>query len=193
MNKTVAGARCCCSAWAFRCRAAAAGRASAASDDQKAREIFAKVISIPTALGNGKVPEMAEYLAGEFRAAGFPAEDVTILPFKRPGDEPRRSSCVIAATARRGKPILLLAHMDVVTAKREDWERDPFKLIEENGFFFGRGTDDVKARRRGADHDVPAAQGREVRAQARSHHLFQRRRGNRAGDHRRHGARIIAT
>ena len=43
-----------------------------------------------------------------------------------------------------GKPILVLAHMDVVTAKPEDWERDPYKLIEENGYFFGRGTQDIK-------------------------------------------------
>ena len=43
-----------------------------------------------------------------------------------------------------GKPILFLAHMDVVKANPEDWQRDPFKLIEENGYFFGRGTQDVK-------------------------------------------------
>src|SRR5688572_23814361 len=55
--------------------------------DAKAREIFAKVIAIPTSLGNRKVPEMAEYLAGEFRAAGFPAADVTLVPFKLPADE----------------------------------------------------------------------------------------------------------
>ena len=55
--------------------------------DAKAREVFAKVISIPTQLGNRKVPELAEYLAGEFRAAGFPAADVTVVPFKLPADE----------------------------------------------------------------------------------------------------------
>src|ERR1043165_8592048 len=55
--------------------------------DVKAREIYAKVISIPSQLGNGKVPEVAEYLAGEFRAAGFPAEDIHILPFKGEGDQ----------------------------------------------------------------------------------------------------------
>src|SRR6187399_3733648 len=112
--------------------------------DAKAREIFEKVISIPTQLGNRKVPEMAAYLAGEFRAAGFPAEDVTIVPFKLPDDETAALVVRYRGDGSGGKPILLLAHMDVVTAKRQDWQRDPFKLVEENGFFYGRGTYDVK-------------------------------------------------
>jgi acetylornithine deacetylase/succinyl-diaminopimelate desuccinylase-like protein len=112
--------------------------------DAKAREIFEKVISIPTSLGNHKVPEMAEYLAGEFRAAGFPAEDVTVTPFKLPKDETATLVVRYRGDGSGGKPILLMAHMDVVTAKRQDWERDPFKLIEENGYFYGRGTYDVK-------------------------------------------------
>jgi acetylornithine deacetylase/succinyl-diaminopimelate desuccinylase-like protein len=112
--------------------------------DAKAREIFAKVISIPTSLGLRKVPEMAGYLAAELRAAGFPAEDVTILPFKLPADETAALVVRYRGDGTGGKPILLLAHMDVVTAKRSDWQRDPFTLIEENGFFYGRGTYDVK-------------------------------------------------
>jgi acetylornithine deacetylase/succinyl-diaminopimelate desuccinylase-like protein len=112
--------------------------------EAKAREIFAKVISIPTSLGNRKVPEMAQYLAGQFRAAGFPAADITIVPFKLPADETAALIVRYRGDGSGGKPILLLAHMDVVTAKRSDWERDPFKLIEENGFFYGRGTYDVK-------------------------------------------------
>jgi acetylornithine deacetylase/succinyl-diaminopimelate desuccinylase-like protein len=112
--------------------------------DAKAREIFEKLISIPTSLGNRKVPEMAEYLAGEFRAAGFPAEDVTIVPLKLPDDETAALVVRYRSDGSGGKPILLLAHMDVVTAKRQDWQRDPFKLVEENGYFYGRGTYDVK-------------------------------------------------
>src|SRR6187397_2260832 len=65
--------------------------------DAKAREIFEKVISIPTQLGNRKVPELAAYLAGEFRAAGFPAEDITIVPFKLPDD----ATAGMAAAASR--------------------------------------------------------------------------------------------
>jgi acetylornithine deacetylase/succinyl-diaminopimelate desuccinylase-like protein len=127
-----------------------AGAASAADQpgrgpfDAKAREIFARIISIPTSLGNRKVPEMAEYLAGEFRAAGFPAEDVTIVPFKLPAEETAALVVRYRGDGSGGKPILLMAHMDVVTANRADWERDPYTLVEENGFFYGRGTLDIK-------------------------------------------------
>ena len=112
--------------------------------DAKAREILAKVIAFPTSLGNRKVPEMAEYLAGEFRAAGFPAEDVTVVPFKLPAEETATLVVRYRGDGTGGKPIVLMAHMDVVTAERADWERDPYTLIEENGFFYGRGTSDNK-------------------------------------------------
>ncbi|MBC8027441.1 MAG: M20/M25/M40 family metallo-hydrolase [Steroidobacteraceae bacterium] len=117
--------------------------------EAKAREIYAKSISIPTQLGNAKMKEFAEYLAGEFRAAGFPSEDIHILPFKGEGDETvslvvRYRSDGKGGNGSGAKPILLMAHMDVVTANRSEWERDPYTLIEENGFFYGRGTYDVK-------------------------------------------------
>lgn len=124
--------------------AAAAERSKRGPFDAKAREIFEKVISIPTELGKRKVPELAAYLAGEFRAAGFPAEDITIVPFKLPDDETASLIVRYRGDGSGGKPILLLAHMDVVTAKPSDWVRDPYKLIEEDGFFYGRGTYDVK-------------------------------------------------
>jgi acetylornithine deacetylase/succinyl-diaminopimelate desuccinylase-like protein len=124
--------------------AAAGGVPARGPFDAKAREIFAKVISIPTSLGNRKVPEMAEYLAGEFRAAGFPAEDVQVLTFKLPAEETAALVVRYRGDGTGGKPILLMAHMDVVTAKASDWVRDPFKLVEEDGFFYGRGTFDVK-------------------------------------------------
>ncbi len=110
------------------------------AQDAKAREIFAKIVSIPTSPGLGKVPEMAAYLAGEFRAAGFAAEDIHIVPLAE------TASLVVRyrGDGSGGKPILLLSHMDVVTAKREDWQRDPYAFIEENGFFYGRGTIDIK-------------------------------------------------
>ena len=134
----------------FACLAVAASAASAEPrgtrpSDRKAREIFARVVSIPTELGRNKVPEMAEYLAQEFRAAGFPAEDVVVTPFKfATGDQTATLVVRYRGDGTGGKPILLLAHMDVVTARREDWERDPYQLIEENGFFYGRGTQDIK-------------------------------------------------
>jgi acetylornithine deacetylase/succinyl-diaminopimelate desuccinylase-like protein len=112
--------------------------------DAKARELFAKVISIPTSIGNGKVPEMAEYLAQEFRVAGFPADDIHIIPFNKNDNATASFVVRYRGDGSGGKPILLLSHMDVVTAKREDWVRDPYVLTEEDGYFFGRGTKDVK-------------------------------------------------
>ncbi len=109
-------------------------------DELRAREIFARVIAFKTSIGFGQVPAMADYLAGEFRAAGFAGSDIHMLPL---GDT---TSLVVRyrGDGSGGKPILLLSHMDVVTAKREDWQRDPFTLTEENGFFYGRGTFDIK-------------------------------------------------
>ncbi len=124
--------------------ALAAGSACAAdtrsAQDLRARAIYSKLISLHTEVGRAQVPVLAEYLAGEFRAAGFAANDIHILPVgetaslvvRYPGD------------GSGGKPILFMAHMDVVTAKREDWQRDPYTLVEENGYFYGRGTSDVK-------------------------------------------------
>jgi acetylornithine deacetylase/succinyl-diaminopimelate desuccinylase-like protein len=86
------------------------------------------------------VPAYAEYLAGELRAHGFAAEDITITP--------RGETATLVARFRGSdpslKPILLASHMDVVAAKREDWERDPFTAVEENGFVYGRGVLDNK-------------------------------------------------
>ncbi len=129
------------------CISTASGAADALGtrpSDRKAREILEKVISIPTELGRGKVPEMAEYLAGEFRAAGFPADDVKVIPYERAGEQ----TAVLIVRYRSQsakKPIVVMAHMDVVTARREEWERDPYQLVEEDGFFFGRGTADIKS------------------------------------------------
>jgi acetylornithine deacetylase/succinyl-diaminopimelate desuccinylase-like protein len=107
----------------------------------QARDIFRSVIGFKTSEGFGQVPVMAQYLAGKFRAAGFPAEDIHIVPLGETAGLVVR----YRGSGKGGKPILLIAHMDVVTAKAEDWERDPFQLIEENGYFFGRGTEDIKS------------------------------------------------
>jgi acetylornithine deacetylase/succinyl-diaminopimelate desuccinylase-like protein len=106
-----------------------------------ARAILEKIVSIPSSAGLGQVPAVAQYLADRFRAAGFPEDDIHILP------SGETASLVVRyrGNGKGGKPILLLGHMDVVTAKPEDWERDPFKLIEENGYFFGRGSQDMKS------------------------------------------------
>lgn len=105
-----------------------------------ARAILEKTVAMPTSVGLGQVPAMAQYLADRFRAAGFPEDDIHILP------SGETASLVVRyrGNGQGGKPILVIAHMDVVTAKPEDWERDPFRLVEESGYFFGRGTMDIK-------------------------------------------------
>lgn len=124
---------------------ATANNAGAAGPmDAEARALFARVIAMDTSRNGRRVKELAELLAGEFRAAGIPAADITILPLSDTA-----SLVVRYRGSNRGgqparKPILLLAHMDVVVARREDWQRDPFQLVEENGYFFGRGTSDNK-------------------------------------------------
>lgn len=121
----------------------AAGSVPAAAPDAvraQAREIFAHIVGIESSIGKGKVPLVAKYLAERFQAGGFPAADIHILPLGE------TASLVVRyrGNGRGGRPIAFMAHMDVVTAKRSDWQRDPYRLTEEKGFFFGRGTSDVK-------------------------------------------------
>ncbi|HEX7236525.1 MAG TPA: hypothetical protein VF405_06155, partial [Gammaproteobacteria bacterium] len=113
-------------------------RAQSPSDAERAAalDIYRSVISFDTSVEGGKTPAMASYLAGLFRKAGFPEDDVHVLPLA--------STAGLAVRYRgdgtREGALVLLAHMDVVPARRSEWERDPFTLIEEGGFFFGRGT-----------------------------------------------------
>jgi acetylornithine deacetylase/succinyl-diaminopimelate desuccinylase-like protein len=114
--------------------------------DSKAREIYAHAIGIPTVQGRGKVPELAQYLADEYKAAGWAEGDIHVLPYEgAPGD--KTAALVVRWPAARPsgkKPILLMAHMDVVEAKRDDWSLEPFTLTEREGYFYGRGTSDIK-------------------------------------------------
>ena len=117
--------------------AAAADRNS--PEAREALEIYRAIVEIPTVKGRGQVPKMARYLAAKFRKAGFASRDVEILPVGE------TASLIVRYRGSAEKaPILFLGHMDVVEAKREDWERDPFTFHEENGYFFGRGTSDNK-------------------------------------------------
>ncbi len=106
----------------------------------QAREIFAHIVNIESSIGKANVPLVAQYLAERFKAGGFPAADIHILPLGE------TASLVVRyrGNGKGGRPIAFMAHMDVVTAKRSDWQRDPYRLTEENGFFYGRGTSDVK-------------------------------------------------
>ena len=111
-----------------------------------AREVYKQLVEINTSDSVGSTTVAAEAMAARFRAAGFSAADVQVLV---PAGRPDKGNLVVRyrgrTAARAQKPVLLLAHIDVVAANRSEWPRDPFTLNEENGFFLGRGTSDDKA------------------------------------------------
>ena len=105
------------------------------------RAIYKELVEINTTDSVGDTVKAAEAMAARLRAGGFAAEDVKVL-----SSGPRKGNLVARLRGTGGKkPILLMAHIDVVEAKREDWAFDPFKLQEVDGFFRGRGTADDKA------------------------------------------------
>ena len=117
------------------------------ADYQKqALEIYRHIVSIRSAAGHGNVPKVANYLADRFRDGGFDDGDVHVLPQTLSSGEETASLVVrYEGNDSSGRePILLIAHMDIVDALPEDWERDPYTLIEEDGYFFGRGSLDDK-------------------------------------------------
>jgi acetylornithine deacetylase/succinyl-diaminopimelate desuccinylase-like protein len=106
----------------------------------RAREIFKQLVEINTTDSIGSTTAAAEAMAARFKAAGFPAADVQVL-----GPNPRKGNLVVRYRGNGSKrPIILLAHLDVVEAKREDWSFDPFTLTEKDGYLYGRGTADDK-------------------------------------------------
>jgi acetylornithine deacetylase/succinyl-diaminopimelate desuccinylase-like protein len=111
------------------------------AEQQLARSIYKEFIEIKSGFTTGATTPVAEAAAARLRAAGFPEADIHVG-----GASPQKANLVVryhGSGAR--KPILLLAHTDVVEAKREDWSMDPFQLIEKDGYFYGRGTGDDKA------------------------------------------------
>ena len=116
----------------------------ARADQTAFREIYRELVETNTALSAGSCTLAAERMATRLRAAGFADADLRILA---PAEHPKQGNLIatLRGSDRRAKPILLLAHIDVVEANRADWERDPFTLIEESGYFYGRGTSDDKA------------------------------------------------
>jgi acetylornithine deacetylase/succinyl-diaminopimelate desuccinylase-like protein len=111
----------------------------------KTRALLEQVIEIPTVMKRGNMPKMAELIASELKAAGFPAEDIKVLPHEGlSGDDTVTLIARWRADKPTKKPMMVLGHMDVVEAKREDWKFDPFEFREENGYFLGRGTSDMK-------------------------------------------------
>ena len=136
---------------ALACLLAGAATAAAQSSNltphqQLARDVYKQLVEINTTDdSSGSNTKAAEAMAARFRATGFPAADVQVLV---PPGRPTKGNLVVRYRGRPTagvKPIMLLAHLDVVAARREEWPRDPFILHEENGYFLGRGTSDDKA------------------------------------------------
>jgi acetylornithine deacetylase/succinyl-diaminopimelate desuccinylase-like protein len=114
-------------------------RAQTSPNEREARAIFAELIGVNTTHDRGTT-RAVRLLARRFLAAGFPAKDVVIA-----GGHPLRQNLVVRLRGSGArKPILLLAHLDVVEARREDWSLEPFALTEQDGYFYGRGTADIK-------------------------------------------------
>jgi acetylornithine deacetylase/succinyl-diaminopimelate desuccinylase-like protein len=113
-------------------------------DQVEFRALYKELVETNTTLSSGSCTLLAERIAAHLKSAGFTDKDLT--PFSAP-DHPKEGGLVaiLTGSSSSAKPMLLLGHLDVVEAKREDWTRDPFTLIEENGYFYGRGAADMKA------------------------------------------------
>jgi acetylornithine deacetylase/succinyl-diaminopimelate desuccinylase-like protein len=138
------------SAIALATSASAAPPALAQAQRDATHAMFEHVINTATVIGRHNVPQMAQYVADQFKAGGFPAADVHVVPYHTgsatTGDDDTAALIVRwrAAGTPSAKPILLMGHMDVVEAKREDSTTDPFVLTERDGYYYGRGTIDMK-------------------------------------------------
>ena len=109
------------------------------AQQQQARAILKELVEINT-VGDSGAPPAAEALARRLKAGGFQSGDVTLV-----GPRPKKQNLVVRLRGRdKKKPILFIAHLDVVQARREDWSVDPFQLTERDGYFYGRGTFDIK-------------------------------------------------
>jgi acetylornithine deacetylase/succinyl-diaminopimelate desuccinylase-like protein len=113
-------------------------------DQVKFRALYEELVETNTTLSEGSCTLAAERLAARMKAAGFTDDQLTLFAVP---EHPKEGGLVAIypGTSKTAKPMLLLAHLDVVEAKRSDWTRDPFTLIEENGYFYARGVVDDKA------------------------------------------------
>jgi acetylornithine deacetylase/succinyl-diaminopimelate desuccinylase-like protein len=113
-------------------------------DQVKFRALYKELVETNTTLSAGSCTDAAAKMGARLKAAGFTDDQITY--FSVP-EHPKEGGlvAVLPGTDARAKAVLLLAHIDVVEAKREDWVRDPFTLVEEDGYFYARGTSDDKA------------------------------------------------
>ena len=120
---------------------ATTGHTEPTSPSPQARELLKELIETDTS-GDIGTTGLAEKIAARFRAAGWPATDVQVLA---PADKPHKGNVVVRLRGvNKAKPVLWMGHIDVVAAKPEDWTLPPFKLTERDGYFYGRGTLDMK-------------------------------------------------
>jgi len=113
-------------------------------EQAKFRALYQELVETDTSITTGSCTALADKVEVHLRAAGYGDADITRFAV---ADHPKEGGLVVIlpGSSKTLKPILLLGHIDVVAAKREDWTRDPFKLVEEKGYFWGRGTADMKA------------------------------------------------
>lgn len=123
---------------------AAPASAAPTADEAAFRSLYKELVEINTTKSVGDCTVAAEAMRARLLAGGLPAEDMQVMV--EPG-RPKDGALIatLRGRDRKLKPILLLAHIDVVEAKREDWQRDPFTLVEEDGWFYARGSSDDKA------------------------------------------------
>src|ERR1700722_7444672 len=125
---------------ALLCASVAQAQASGEPPNALSRSIFQELIEINTTDSVGNVTTASEAMAKRLRAAGFADSDIAIL-----GPNARKKNLVVRFRGTgQHKPVLLIGHLDVVEARREDWTTDPFKFVEKDGYFYGRGTQDMK-------------------------------------------------
>jgi acetylornithine deacetylase/succinyl-diaminopimelate desuccinylase-like protein len=108
------------------------------------RDLYRELVETNTTLSSGSCLAAEQKMAARLKAAGYADGDIA---FYAPAERPKDAAMIVLLPGAdpKLKPILLMAHVDVVEANRADWERDPFKLVEENGYFYARGADDDKA------------------------------------------------
>ena len=123
---------------------ATSAAAQSRPDQQAFRAIYQEMVETDTSIAAGSCTDLAAKVGARLKAAGFADSQLTY--FSVP-EHPKEGGLVTVypGTSKTLKPLLLLGHIDVVNARREDWTRDPFKMIEEGGYFYGRGTADMKA------------------------------------------------
>jgi acetylornithine deacetylase/succinyl-diaminopimelate desuccinylase-like protein len=126
----------------FLCAASVSAQTTRPEAERKlAHDIYKEFVEIQSGFTTGATTPVVEAAAARLRAAGFAETDIFVG-----GASPKKANLVVRYHGTGAlKPILLLAHIDVVEAKREDWSMDPFQFIERDGFFYGRGTGDDKA------------------------------------------------